>query len=175
MVPQSANVITSGFQEDPLYLKHVRPDEDRFLSVKDCVVLYCESHVVVRPPSSARYKLLSILKRKPGSTHEQFMAGWREREATLVQKLPHLWPLVRGYVQHEVLPDATRGMASGERGDPAMAYDGVAEVFFDNLDDLRATVVSSEFRQLLSTADASLVGDDSHSFVAKEGLIYDDA
>jgi len=173
MIPQDAGVLTRGFQEDPRYQQFVRPDEDRFLEVGRCVVLYGESHVLRE--GAGPFKLLTLLKRQPALTHAQFMQAWRNRHAPLLQGQPDVWRLVKGYTQHEVLQDATRGMAQGERGDPAMAYDGVSELHFDSLADLRAALASPAWRDLIGPDEATFVGPGSHAFVAREEFIYDDA
>lgn len=173
MVPQSIDVLTHGFQEDPRYRQFVRPDEDRFLDVARCVVLYGDSHVLRE--GAGPYKLLTLLRRQPALTHAQFMQVWRERHGPLLQGQPDVWRLVQGYTQHEVLQDATRGMAQGERGDPAMAYDGVSELRFHSLDDLRAALAATGWRDLIRPDEATFVSDGSHAFVAREAFIYDDA
>lgn len=173
MIPQSASVMTRGFQEDPLYKQFVRPDEDKFLDVSSCVVLYCESHDILVDPQSGGIKLLSLMKRRPGTTHAQFMQAWRDRHAPLVKGQPNFWELVRGYTQHEVLQDATRGMADGEQGNSAMAYDGVAELRFNSLADLTAAVTSAAYREVLRADTATFKGEGSHTFVASEELIYE--
>lgn len=46
------------FQDDPRYMRSVRPDEERFLDVNKCVVAYSESKLVLAPPPDAAHKLM---------------------------------------------------------------------------------------------------------------------
>ena len=49
-------------------------------------------------------KLFVFLKRKPGSTHEEFRAGWRDLHAPVVMGAPSFEPHVRRYVQSYAIP-----------------------------------------------------------------------
>lgn len=48
---------TRRFQEDPRYMRSVRPDEEKFLDVGQCRVVYCTSEAVVDAPAGAHFKL----------------------------------------------------------------------------------------------------------------------
>jgi EthD domain len=174
MVPQNEGVVSRGFQEDPLYLRFVRPDEDRFLDVACCVVLYCRSDTLLEDSQPGAIKLLELLKRRPDQTHAQFMQSWRERHAGLLMAQPDVWRYVCGYAQHEVLQDATRGMAAGERDRPDMAYDGVSELRFGSLAELQVALASTAYHEVVLADTARWVGH-SQSFVVREEFIYDDS
>ncbi len=75
-------------------------------------------------------KAVLLLKRRPGMTHEDFVLEFRVHHLPLLQGLPG--------VRRAVVSDAI----AGPGGRPA--YDGVAEFWFDDLDDVRALVASSE-------------------------------
>jgi uncharacterized protein (TIGR02118 family) len=77
-------------------------------------------------------KVLTFLKRKPGMPVEEFQEYWRQRHPAVVTRLPG----VRRYVQSHVV-------ASGYRkGEPP--WDGIAEVWADDTDALRAMTRSPE-------------------------------
>jgi len=173
MTPQSAGAVTSGFQEDPLYLKIVRPDEDRFLDVARCAVLYCEGKIFHEGPESGAYKLLALMQRKPEHTREHFITHWRDRHAALVKSVPEFWHHVRGYTQHYVIPEATRGMAAGEKDIEASGYDGVAELRFDSLAELEAALTAPRYLEVIRPDEATFIGKGTAAFVAREELIYD--
>ena len=71
-------------------------------------------------------KLIAFFKRKAGMSVEDFQAYWRTSHAAIVVKLPG----IRRYVQSH-----TR-LAGYRKGEPV--YDGIAEVWFDDVDAIRA-------------------------------------
>jgi uncharacterized protein (TIGR02118 family) len=81
-------------------------------------------------------KVVTFLKRKAGMPVEEFQAYWRTRHPEVVTRLPG----VRRYVQSHVLPGGYR------KGEPL--YDGIAEVWADDTDALRAMSRSPEFAQV---------------------------
>ncbi|MBI3964081.1 MAG: EthD family reductase [Chloroflexi bacterium] len=89
------------------------------------------------------YKFMAALKRKEGVSREEFHHWWLERHVPFVKKLPR----VRRYAVNLVVVDNPR---SG-------GWDGVAEVWFDSLEDLQAAFGSPEAQaaQAHSTAHAS--------------------
>lgn len=173
MTPHSGASVTSGFQEDPLYLKVVRPDEARFLDVANCAVLYCEGRSFSDGPDSGATKLLALLKRKHDLTREDFTTHWCDRHAALVRSVPEFWRHVRGYTQHYVIPAATRGMASGERDVHASGYDGVVELRFDSVAALVAAFSEPRYLEIIRPDEAIFIGKGTAAFVAREEMIYD--
>jgi len=71
-------------------------------------------------------KVITFIKRKPGMPVEEFQGYWRARHPEVVTRLPG----VRRYVQSHTL------LSTYERGEPT--YDGIAEVWADDTDALRA-------------------------------------
>jgi uncharacterized protein (TIGR02118 family) len=71
-------------------------------------------------------KAVTYLKRRPGMPVEEFQAYWRTQHPELVKKLPGL----RRYVQSHTL------RTGYDKRQPA--YDGIAEVWFDDTKSLRA-------------------------------------
>jgi uncharacterized protein (TIGR02118 family) len=71
-------------------------------------------------------KVVAIIKRKPGMTVEAFQEHWRTTHADVVRRLPGL----RRYVQSHTLLSGSR------KREPA--WDGIAELWFDDTDALRA-------------------------------------
>ena len=172
MLPVSADVLHSGFQEDPRYARFVRPDEHRFLDVASCVVLYCESQPLLPSQRPAAIKWLLLLTRPQGQARAAFLAAWLAHREALLRVPADTWRLLRGITWFEVLPDAARGMAAGERNRPELAYDGVVELGFDSLSDLREVLFSAAGRTLLSFDRFPWVGR-CQGLVAREELIYD--
>jgi len=77
-------------------------------------------------------KVLTFLKRKPEMSVEDFQRYWLTRHPDVVTRLPG----VRRYVQSHTLPSAYK------RGEPV--YDGIAEVWADDTDALRAMTRSPQ-------------------------------
>ena len=77
-------------------------------------------------------KALTFLKRKAGMSVAEFQEYWRTRHREVVIQLPG----VRRYVQSHVLP------AAYAKSEPV--HDGIAEVWADDTDALRAMTGSPE-------------------------------
>jgi uncharacterized protein (TIGR02118 family) len=76
-------------------------------------------------------KVLTFIKRKPGMTVEDFQQYWLTRHPVVVTRLPG----VRRYVQSHALASSYR------KGEPP--WDGIAEVWADDTDALRAMTRSA--------------------------------
>lgn len=100
-------------------------------------------------------KAVTYLKRRPGMPVDEFQAYWRTRHPEVVRKLPGL----RRYVQSHTL------RAGYEKHQPV--YDGIAEVWFDDTNSLRA---------LRETAEMAAVQADEVKFIDRitMGLIISD-
>ena len=91
-------------------------------------------------------KLTFCLHRLPSLSRDEFQRYWREQHAPLVAR--HAETLrIRRYVQMHSLADGDPVNAGlrASRGGPE-DYDGVAELWWDSLDDLAAATASDEGR-----------------------------
>lgn len=91
-------------------------------------------------------KLTFCLHRLPSLSRDEFQRYWREQHAPLVAH--HAATLrIRRYVQMHSLADGDPVNAGlrASRGGPE-DYDGVAELWWDSLDDLAAATASDEGR-----------------------------
>ena len=101
-------------------------------------------------------KLVFTLRRKDGMSREEFQRYWREEHAPLVRRLAETLR-IRRYVQtHARDTDLDEALAAS-RGSEARAYDGVAELWWDSLEELMAGF-SSEAGQ---AAGAELLADEA--------------
>jgi uncharacterized protein (TIGR02118 family) len=107
-------------------------------------------------------KIVAVVKRKAGMPVEAFQEHWRTRHAEVVAKLPGL----RRYVQSHTLPS---GYGRG-----APAWDGIAELWFDDTDALRAlrgtpeqAAVDADEARFLERGAMKLLFTDEH--VVKDG------
>jgi len=83
-------------------------------------------------------KVLTFLTRKSGMPVDEFQEYWRTRHPDAVTRLPG----IRRYVQSHVLPPAYA------KGEPV--HDGIAEVWADDTDALRAMTKSSAYPALIA-------------------------
>ncbi|MBV8139100.1 MAG: EthD domain-containing protein [Deltaproteobacteria bacterium] len=80
-------------------------------------------------------KLMGMLRRKPGMSPQEFHSYWRNVHAPLVMEVQGFARHVRKYVQSHAV-DAQ--LVPGDDGEPA--FDGIAELWFDSLDDLHRAI-----------------------------------
>ncbi|HEY2166116.1 MAG TPA: EthD domain-containing protein [Jatrophihabitantaceae bacterium] len=100
------------------------------------------------------WKMVFCLRRLPAIDAEEFSRYWREEHAALFRQYADVLA-VRRYTQSHRLPGGMNDALRAHRGAPE-AFDGVAEVWFDSLEELRAAVSSAQGR---AAADA-LIADE---------------
>jgi uncharacterized protein (TIGR02118 family) len=80
-------------------------------------------------------KLVFTLRRREGMTREEFQSYWREQHAPLVRR--HADALhIRRYVQVHARDTPLDEALAAPRGSEPRSYDGVAELWWDSLDEL---------------------------------------
>jgi uncharacterized protein (TIGR02118 family) len=100
-------------------------------------------------------KLVFTLRRREGLTREEFQRYWRDQHAALVKR--HAGTLhIRRYVQTHARETEVDGLLASSRGSEPGIYDGVAELWWDSLEDLLAAY-STEAGQ---AAGAELLADE---------------
>ena len=82
-------------------------------------------------------KLTFALTRRPELTRETFQAYWYDHHAPLVASVKEVLR-IRRYVQLHSLPPEVAEMMRASRGGPE-GYDGVAQLWWDSLEDMAAT------------------------------------
>lgn len=95
-------------------------------------------------------KSISLLVRRPELSHEEFVRHWVDIHAPLA----HAVPRVRRYVQSHILAERTRPDIAALDVD----IDGIAELWYDNLDDLRFA---------MATPEAKILHDDGATFIGR--------
>jgi uncharacterized protein (TIGR02118 family) len=90
-------------------------------------------------------KLTFCLTRLPHLTREGFQNYWFNTHGPLVRSVGEVLG-IRRYVQMHSLPDALSEPLRASRGGPA-AYDGVAELWYDSLEDLGARLQDPAARE----------------------------
>ena len=95
-------------------------------------------------------KSISLLTRKEGLSHEEFVKHWVEIHAPLAHAVPRL----RRYVQSHIVAERTRPDIVTHD----FAIDGIAELWYDDLDDMMFANASAYAKRL---------HDDGATFIGK--------
>jgi uncharacterized protein (TIGR02118 family) len=91
-------------------------------------------------------RLIYCLRRKEGMSLQEFQRYWREVHGPLVEK--HAQALrIRRYIQVHTLDTPLNQALGRQRGCQLEPYDGVAELWWDSLDDFQAAVQTEEGRE----------------------------
>jgi uncharacterized protein (TIGR02118 family) len=106
-------------------------------------------------------KVMTFIKRKAGMPVDEFQDYWRTRHPDVVTKLPG----IRRYVQSHVLP------SSYAKGEPV--HDGIAEVWADDTDALRAMTKSPAYRALIED-EAQFIDRAKMGFIVTEEHVAKD-
>ena len=106
-------------------------------------------------------KSLSLLTRKAGLTHEQFIKHWVEVHAPLAHAVPGL----RRYVQSHILEERRRPDIPATD----VEVDGIAELWFENRATMEWALASPEMAAL--HADGALFIGGNKTFVVEEKVI----
>lgn len=98
-------------------------------------------------------KIIALLKRKEGLSREEFSRYWADRHGPLIVRV---YPQIRRYVQnHLVVPP----------GGPEPPYDGVAEVWFDSLEDWQETA------RFYASEEGRVIRDDEDKFMDNTKMV----
>jgi uncharacterized protein (TIGR02118 family) len=106
-------------------------------------------------------KSLTLLTRKAGLTHEQFMRHWVEIHAPLARKVPG----IRRYVQTHILEERTRADIPSAGGE----IDGIAELWYDDREAMQRAIASPEGKALY--ADGALFIGTVKTFTTEELVV----
>jgi len=88
-------------------------------------------------------KVSVFLTRRPDLTHEQFSQYWKDKHASLLMSLESFTSSVRRYTQQHSLNNVPGGF-------PILPYDGVAEVWFDNLSSAMTTFTHQDYDSIVA-------------------------
>jgi uncharacterized protein (TIGR02118 family) len=106
-------------------------------------------------------KLLSLLTRKPGISHEQFVRHWYDIHGPLALAVPG----VRRYVQSHITGTRSRP----DIPDTDVEVDGFAELWYDDLAAYEKAAATPEMKRL--TDDGALFIGHIRTFVIEERQI----
>jgi uncharacterized protein (TIGR02118 family) len=88
-------------------------------------------------------KLVFMVRRREGTTREEFQRYWKEEHAELVKRHAELLR-IRRYVQTHARDTDLDDALAGSRGSEPRQYDGLAELWWDSIDDIVQAATSEE-------------------------------
>ena len=106
-------------------------------------------------------KFTILLKRKPGLTQEAFVDHHRNRHADLFMSMPVVKAHVRRYVQQHALPVELPGL-------PPTKYDGVTELWFDDVAGIGAVFSDSDYMKIIRPDEESFLDLHGCDFIVSE-------
>lgn len=109
-------------------------------------------------------RLVTLLVRKPGTTHEEFLTHWRERHGPLVRSLASA-RYVRRYEQH---PAAWPAAGSAR---PEPEYDGVTIQWFDSVESFWAHVGEPDSAMMMADVERFLDSSKLHWVLCEEPTV----
>lgn len=110
-------------------------------------------------------KFTILLVRLPALSHAQFVSHHRDVHAQLFMSIPVVRKTVRRYIQQHALPVALPGM-------PPVAFDGVTELWFDDIDALSTCFSDPDYLARVRPDEASFL--DLHAcqfIISSENLV----
>jgi uncharacterized protein (TIGR02118 family) len=142
------------------YLDGALADERNFIDLKRVEWMATRDHVIVEgqvdsPPIKGVYQL----KRMPGMALNEFRRYWIEVHGSLGSKLPGL----RRYVQSHLIDEAYL------YAEPR--YDGVAQLWFESADAMRAAFESPQGKALAADGPEFIDSSALRYFVAQEHVV----
>lgn len=155
--------------EEPKFRELVTPDEKEFLDLSGTVILLMMQHEIHQRPGQPIHggiKLFELPSRRRDMTRSECQRYWRDVHAPLVLGVPEMVKPLRRYVQSHCLQDGTAGL-------PPMRYDGIAELWFDSIEDLSACF-GPRYLEIVNLDELRFVEPArSSALVAREYLIYE--
>lgn len=173
LVQRSGNAGATGFQDDPRYLRDVRPDERRFLEVERACALFTRAvsrYVTARP---RRVKVLAFFALRAGAERRDVGTPDVDPSFAPHRDLREIAPLVSGYAEYHTIAGGGRSFTPGDVAAQAVRFDGVTEVAFEDDDALKRALDHPGIPALLPRADWDVGA--SCRFLARAKVIYDES
>ncbi|WP_368680348.1 EthD domain-containing protein (plasmid) [Rhodococcus opacus] len=152
------DVMTTAFNE-PKFVELVGPDDAKFIDPESVSILVTEEIEKIPLNGSPKVKLSVIIKRRPGMSFEDFDRHWNGPHADTVTSVPEFTRHVRRYVQLHLVPEYT-GEGDGSKLQSQWGkapFDGIAELWFDTIEDMVAAFNEPKFMEHIAPDDAKFV------------------
>ena len=88
------------------------------------------------------FKLDILIIRRSDLTHQQFFTHWRDRHAALFSSQPIVKKTVRRYVQTRTIADIPAGLS-------AAPFDGIAQIWFDDVNGFLEYLNSANYKETI--------------------------
>jgi uncharacterized protein (TIGR02118 family) len=112
-------------------------------------------------------KINVFLTRRVGLTREEFDEYWTSKHTPLLAAMPATQEVVRRYVQLHAINDTVDGL-------PTAPYDGVAEVWVDDIAAAAALFASDHYNTVIAADEANFMDRSKTVFLyADETVIVD--
>ena len=108
-------------------------------------------------------KRVSLLTRKVGLTHEEFVHHWREVHGPLARQVPG----IRRYVQCHIQSESRRA----DIPETDVEIDGIAELWYDSVEAMERSTETAEAQALY--ADGALIIGNIKTYVIEEKVIVE--
>ncbi len=103
-------------------------------------------------------KFTILMRRNPSLSREAFVSYHKDRHAPLFCALPEVMQHVRRYVQCHTVPASIPGL-------PPVTFDGITELWFDDLAGLEAVFSSQSYMQTIRPDEATFLNLETCEFV----------
>src|SRR5689334_722350 len=97
-------------------------------------------------------KFVVAVRRKAGMSEEEFHRYWRGKHGPLVRSVSEFMRHVRRYVQSHTIPGAASDFPAG-----GGAFDGYAELWFDDVDSLRRAFAEPRYLEVIRPDEPKFV------------------
>ena len=112
-------------------------------------------------------KFTILLTRKPSLTHAEFVEHHRNVHASLFMSVPVVQETVRRYVQQHAIPAELPGM-------PPVKYDGITELWFDDVDALGRCFSDPEYLARIRPDEESFLDLHACDFIVSTETVVSD-
>lgn len=148
--------------QQPFYIEHLRPDEDRFVDQASVVKLaVLEQQVSMPPNGGGNIKLFSFLTKATAIDNAVFLQAWRAGSDVLAASVSS--SLRFGHVQNEVL----------NRPGEAAPVDAVDEFWVADLDAAAALAVALQSAMVAPLLAAGAIAEETHFILmAEEAILF---
>ena len=106
-------------------------------------------------------KFSILLRRRPGTTHAEFVAYHRDKHAPLFMSLPVVQDNVRRYVQQHTFGAALPGL-------PPTTIDGITELWFDDVAAIAAVFTAESYLHTVRPDEATFLDLERCEFIVSE-------
>ncbi|ADB39821.1 EthD domain-containing protein [Spirosoma linguale] len=109
-------------------------------------------------------KFSIFLRKRAGMSHQEFVAYHTQQHAPLFKALPEVQHYVRHYVQCHALPVSLPGF-------PSMYYDGITELWFDDVEAIGRLFSAPEYLALIRPDEEKFIAMDECGFLIAEETV----